>query len=111
MSNIVRSFSYKQDKIQALEKFEEIAKKEGKKFSELLVEVIEDFDKKHGDGNPGFTLDHYQDPNFKAVPAVFRDAKTWQDYLTSRNKTELKEFESQMNVLINAYNQASKKVF
>lgn len=94
-----------------LNSFKNLATKEGKSMRDLLQDYMADYIKIHGDGNPSFTLEQFLDPNFKAVPAVFRDAKTWQEYLASRNKTELKEFESQMNVLINAYNQASKKVF
>ena len=91
-------------------KFKEICLKEGQRVGDKLNEFIEDNIKKHGDGNPAFTLDQFQDQSMKAVPAVFRDFNTWKSYLSSINKKEFAEFEAQMNTIITAYKSASKKV-
>jgi hypothetical protein len=108
MSNIIKSFSFKEDKLQIIQKFDAIAEKEKKKFSELLVEQIEDYVKKHGDGNPAFTLDQFQDKNFRACPAFYRQNQDWYSYLMSLSKQEFKEAWQQRNTVLNAFDKADK---
>ena len=81
-----------------------LAYKERKSISEIAREAIVDYIKKHGDGNPNYTLEQFKDPNFKACPAFFRDKITWALYLNSLNEKEFKEFDIQLNVLLNLGN-------
>ena len=89
--NIVLSFSFKGEKEGVVEEFKKIAKREGKDKSKLLVELIEEYVKVHSSGNPSFTIDQFQDPNFQAVPAFLSNKDKWiQNYKNSNNKDKTK---------------------
>jgi len=47
-----------------------IAVREGRPLQDILIGLSNDYIKKHKEGNPTFTLDQYQDENFKAYPAL-----------------------------------------
>ena len=96
MGNSIASFSYKTSQENVIMEAKKIADKEGKKFSELVMDVLEDYVKKHSDGNPAFTLDQFVDPNFVACPAVFRDAKAWKNYLQKCSDEERNNLVSQI---------------
>ena len=60
-----------------------IAAREGINLKELHKRWLEEAVKKHGDGNPAFTLDQWQDKSMMAVPAVFRDIRFWTYYINN----------------------------
>ena len=70
---------------------------------------MEEYVKVHGDGNENFTIDQFQDPNFIACPAFFRDKITWEIYLNSLNEAQYKEFDTQLNILLNLANKRFDK--
>ena len=76
--------------------FHMIALKEKKKLKELHLEIIEDYLKKHGDGNPQFTIDQFDDPNFIACPAFYRDGNTWESYIKQATDDELQKLKHQV---------------
>ena len=54
-----------------LERFKEIARREGKPVSRLLQELMEDYLKKHGRGNPAIPLERWvEDKEFVAMPTL-----------------------------------------
>lgn len=74
------------------ESFKDIARKERKSLKALHKEIIQDYIKIHGDGNPAFTLDQFTDvDNMKAVPAVFRNRDDWQLYIEELNEKDSQE--------------------
>ena len=86
--NIIKSYSATSDKIKLLEEFTEIAKREGGE-SKVIMELIEGYVKTHGDGNPMYPLERWQeDPDFKAVPAFFRDDEVWVKHYKEANEKE-----------------------
>ena len=59
------------DKIPVLEKMKEIAKREGKPLSAIIWSLLEEYIKKHGEGNPNFQLEKWvEQPNFKCFPTL-----------------------------------------
>ena len=76
--------------------FHLLALKEGQKLKELHKKVILDYIKKHGDGNPAFTLDQFTVPNFIACPAFFRDIRYWNYYFSKQTPEELDKFKHQI---------------
>jgi len=83
------------------EKLKDILRKERKDIQDWLQDSIDDFIKKHGDGNPVFTLDHFNDENFLATPAYHRPLHVWKSYLTKCSDNEYKEWTSQLESLLN----------
>jgi hypothetical protein len=74
MAKIVINFSINEDLLPIYAEFKKIATREGKTMSELIREFILDYVKKHGEGNPVYKLDEWQDkPSFKAYPALDSD--------------------------------------
>ena len=102
---MIASYSYPVEKIPIIEKFEEITRREGKKMSPVIVQLIVDFVKIHGDGNPNSSLDQFEQTDFKVTPALFRNKQAWQTYYKKLTKTEYKEIDQQLNLLLNIHNQ------
>ena len=82
--------------------------KEGKDRNQLTCEALIEYHKKHGDGNPNFKLEQFQDEEFKACPAFFRDQNTWTNYLNNISYPELKEFGNHLTMIITKYNNKIK---
>jgi hypothetical protein len=91
------------------EKYEKLSStlfRERATFTSWLDEQITEYLKKHGDGNPAYTLDQFQDPNFKACPAFFRDTNVWKNYIQTiiKDKKQYQEFDEQLNMILNLTN-------
>jgi len=91
--NIIESFSYTEKKIDIMKELENIARREGKKKSEFIVSILEEYVKTHAAGNTTFRLDNWQEnPEFQAVPTLFTSYDKWKDYVdssTSQDKRKL----------------------
>ena len=79
--SIIKSFSYPVDFVKEVDEFGKIAKKEGKSESELILWLMCEHVKKHGNGNPQYTIEQFQDPMLKAFPAFMVEPSTWTGYL------------------------------
>ncbi len=86
--NIIKSFSFKEDKEGIMNELEVIAARERKKTSELIVEVLEQYVKAHSSGNSTFTLDNWKDPEFQAVPAFLSDKEKWISHYKNSNEKD-----------------------
>ncbi len=87
-----------------IENLEKIKWREHKSQSQLGREAIEEYVKNHADGNDTFTLDQFQEPDFKACPAFFRNSETWWNHLLKLDEKQHKEFDNQLNMLLNLSN-------
>jgi len=84
------SIVIKDEKI--FEEIKKIARREGRDVSELTFDLYEKHVKVHGEGNPVYTLDKFQDPNFKAFPAIMENIDVkWIPHLQNRTDKELDE--------------------
>ncbi len=79
-----------------INEFHMLALKERKKLKVLHLEIIEDYIKKHADGNPQYKIDQFDDPNFVACPAVFRDSRAWNHYMKQANPNEMENLKNQI---------------
>ena len=78
----IRSYYLSDDDFEIHEKFEDIAFRERVALSIIIVDAIKEYVKKHGDGNPVYSLDQFtESTDMKAVPAVFRDRYVWDIFL------------------------------
>ncbi|MEM4301541.1 MAG: hypothetical protein QXQ70_03105 [Candidatus Caldarchaeum sp.] len=69
MARVV-SISIREDDLELWEKFKQVAQREGG-ISQVLRILIEDYVKKHFQGNPSFTLDKWvQNSSFVAFPTL-----------------------------------------
>ena len=88
--NSIDSYCYPNDKEQFIEEFKVIATREGKSKSELLVSIMEDYVKAHGEGNATFKLDTWtEDPGFKAMPTLLGKDSSWFEYEKECTEEEL----------------------
>lgn len=85
----------------AYEKFKSICARERTGVGDKINEFIEKYNKEHGDGNPIFTLDHYQDENFLATPAYHRPLHAWESYLKKCSDVHYKDWTTQLESLLN----------
>ena len=65
------TFSIPDDKIYLIDLIKKRAREEEKSTSELIVTVLEEYIKRHGQGNPSFPLDKWiENIEFKAFPTL-----------------------------------------
>lgn len=102
----VTSISINMDKKDVWEKFKEIARRENKPISDLMTDMFVDYVKKHGEGNPVYPLDKWQDPNFKAIPALASDFGTWFNFIKKCDSEERGEIKQLVIRLDNALSKA-----
>ena len=86
------------------EEFEELAHKERTSVSDLYRNAMQEYLQKHGDGNPVYTLDQFNDESMKAVPAVFRNSETWNGYYSKLDHKQYKEIDQQLLMILNIHN-------
>ena len=77
------------------EKAKEVAQREGKSVSAIIIEFLEEYVKKHGEGNPAFTLDQFVEKEvIKAWPTLGHDP--WRFDLSGFDDRELGEIRKQV---------------
>jgi len=76
--------------------FKALCAKERIGVGEKLNEFIAKYLKEHGDGNPQFTLEQFEDPNFIACPAFYRDGLAWESYMKQATPEELSKIRDQV---------------
>jgi uncharacterized protein YpmS len=93
--------------IQKYSKFKSIVSAHGEDVGETINELIENYIKEHGDGNPTYKITDFQDSNFIATPAFMRDSDAVRNYLEKIYGTpEWNKIESQLQgVWITIFNQ------
>jgi len=82
-----------------LEKFKKIAEKEDKPMNAIVQELMMEYNKIHGDGNPAFTLDQFNQEDFKICPALYSDNLKWHKYLKAGNLKEIYELRNKLRQL------------
>ena len=78
------------------EELKMLALKEHTTVKSLITRELEDYIKKHKDGNPQFKLDQFNDPNFVACPAFWRSLSNWDYYFKRQTPEELEKFKNQI---------------
>lgn len=73
-----------------------MAAKDGTSIKKIVNVELEKYRECHKDGNPAFTLDQFNDPDFIACPAMFRDGRAWDNYLGKQTPEELETFKNQL---------------
>lgn len=88
----IRTYYLSDNDFDIHKKFEDLAYKERVSLSVIVVEAIKEYVKKHGDGNPVFTLTQFvEDEGMKATPAFFRSRETWKQYVEKLPDKDVKE--------------------
>ncbi len=78
------------------EELKMLALKEHTTVKKLITRELEDYVKKHKDGNPQFTIDQFKDPDFIACPAFYRDFNTWDYYMKRQTAEDLEKLKNQI---------------
>ena len=78
------------------EELKMLALKEHTTVKSLITRELEDYIKKHKDGNPQFKIDQFNDPDFVACPAFFRNVSFWDYYFKRQTPEELEKFKNQI---------------
>src|SRR4030095_7113963 len=100
--NLVTSFSYFPEQMAILEMLDELAEQEGKSTSELIMQLIAEYVKGHGKGNPSFKLDQWEEnPEFKAVPALFEKSEKWYKYYEDSDEDDKVALKVAINAISN----------
>ena len=80
---------------------DEIRWREHKDRAEVLRLAIDEFIQRHGEGNPVYTLEQFQDPNFKAMPAFMTPMLEWKKFIMENtDKKELKEIDMKARSIV-----------
>jgi len=73
-----------------------LSKRERRSLKDILNEQIANYVKEHGDGNPNYSLDQFDQEEMKAVPAMFRTNEDWMSYMNGLNEKEFRELETKI---------------
>ena len=65
-------------------------------FKDIHKELVLDYIKIHKDGNPQYTIDQFDDPDFIACPAFYRDGTAWERYMAQATPEEMQKLKSQI---------------
>ncbi len=85
-----------------VDNFKKIAIRDDVPLKVLHKQALEEYIKRHGDGNPAFMIDQwFENPGMKAVPALFRDKYAWGNYINALSDKEFRELESQALMISN----------
>lgn len=81
-------------------KLKEIAKRERRPVNAILNDLIVEYVKTHGDGNPNFEITKWVDnEDFKVIPSLWNTVANWDKYLNKCNGKELEDIESRLLLL------------
>lgn len=70
------------------------AAKERKDMSVIVEDLLKKYLQEHGDGNPAYSLEHWQaKADFKVTPAFFETNQKWDAYLKQCSRKELEQVE------------------
>ena len=104
----IKTYYLSDSDIVVQDKFEDLAYKERTSVSSLYRDAIQEYLQKHGDGNPVYTLDQFNDESMKAVPAVFRNNEVWTGYYSKLDQKQYKEIDQQLLMILNIHNKKLK---
>lgn len=91
---MIGTFSYPVAKLPIMDKFQELAKREGIKMSPLLMRIIEDYVTQHQEGNPQHLItSSIENEDFMGFPAMTIKTKNKRSYLKKMPKKLLKELQ------------------
>ena len=107
MSNIIKSFSYKENKKELFEKIDDLGRKERLKFSEIVIESLEDYVKKHGkSNNPQTQIEQFDKESVLAIPNAYASPKAWDKfYHLMQNKKDYDELSTAFEMILSKHNE------
>ena len=92
---------------EVLLEFKSITSREGSTMKEHLETYMRDYIKKHGEGNPAYSLDKWsEDSEFKALPAFLENNDKWVKFVQNTDDETLKEIEDkahQLEIIASCY--------
>ena len=71
-------------------KLKELAAREGTDMTEIIIKEVEEYVKVHGEGNPVYALDKWQEP-FIMTPAFGEKMSKWNDHISKLKPKEAEE--------------------
>ena len=99
---MLRTFETDEDEYQ---KLKEICLREKCRVGDKLNELIAEYIKQHGSGNPVYQLDNWKDPDFKVCPAFFHNSGTIHEYMMKCKDNEFATHKFKLNEWIHAFKQ------
>lgn len=61
---------------------------------------MEEYVKKHGDGNPVYNLDKFQNPDFRITPAFGEKMANWRSFIEKCSNKEAREIMDKSEVIL-----------
>lgn len=104
---MVKSFSYPKSKDELMEEIDKIARREGVFFSDIVIECLEDYCKKHGKSqNPQTEITLFETGLESAIPNLYQvnedNVKSF--YNKIKKKDEYKFLDEKLNIFLRFHN-------
>lgn len=111
---IVKSFSYPKNKDDLMLKIEELARREGLSFSDVIMAGLEKWWLEHGDSqNPQTKISLFESGLENAIPNMYEiiqsPEKLDKFYSLLKSKEEYEYLDKAVNVLVNTHNKKLKE--
>lgn len=68
------------------------------------MQALAEYYEKHGDGNPNYTLEQFNNAKFLTCPAFFRPREFWETWIQKNRGTKFKDWDLQLNILLHLSN-------
>jgi len=88
-----------------------IAVREGRSLQDILIELSNDYIKKHGNGNPAYTLDQFQDKEFAAYPALMVNNRKLREWFHNFKQGATEKEVNEIRFKLQEWNEAFKEQF
>jgi len=109
---IVRSFSYPKNKDDFMMKLEDLARKEGVTFSDIIIQGLEKYWLEHGKSqNPQTEITLFKTGLEYAIPNLYKDEKDWSKfYQLIMKREDFTKIDSQLNMVLRLHNKRDRQL-
>jgi len=102
--SIVKSFSYPQSKDEVVERLEEIARREGLFFSDIIVDLMDEFVARNTK-SPQKEITMFQKGIEATTPCIFDTESAWKQFYSQvMTPQEYKNLDMKINIIISLHN-------
>tara|TARA_R110002020_G_scaffold64430_4_gene170959 strand:+ start:2271 stop:2687 length:417 start_codon:yes stop_codon:yes gene_type:complete len=96
----LEQFAFRETISGTIREFKIICARDNVSKQSKATQIIQEFNKIHGEGNPIYPITKFIDPDFKAVPATLERQEKWLSFIKKTDNETLKQLEYQCYMIM-----------